>query len=222
MDEFRRLLETVERLRSPGGCEWDRAQTAVSLGPYMVEEAYEAADAAERGDWESYRGELGDLLLHVVMASSIAAAAGRFTIADVIDGTVEKLVRRHPHVFGEARALDPGEVERQWESIKAVEKGGDHFASMPRSMPALHAAWRLQQRAEDLGREMPSAGESAGRIMGAVGSVEAGDAGAEGLPGTLGELLFEVVNYIRKMGLEPERLLRGRCDSFIAGFREGM
>lgn len=221
MDEFPRLVETVERLRSPGGCEWDRAQTPVSLGPYMIEEAYEAAEAAERGDWESYRTELGDLLLHVLMASSIAAEARWFTLADVVGGTVEKLVRRHPHVFGEARALDPGEVERQWESIKAGEKGGDHFASMPRSMPALHAAWRLQQRSEDLGAAMPSAAESAARIVAAVGSIGAGDAGPEGLPAALGELLFEVVNYTRKMGLEPERLLRGTCDSFIAGFRGG-
>ena len=156
------LLDTVRRLRGPGGCEWDRSQTVQSLRPFLLEEAFEVADAAAGGDWDSLRQELGDLLLHIVMDALIAEEQGRFDLSGVADGIREKLVRRHPHVFGSPEGLTPGQVEKQWERIKAGEKREEGiFASVPRSMPALQMAWRIQQRASDLGRSLPSPDESA-------------------------------------------------------------
>lgn len=206
------LLDTVLVLRGPGGCEWDRSQTVSSLRPFLLEEAYEVAEAAEEGDWESLRSELGDLLLHILLDTVIADEEGRFDIAQVADGIRSKLVRRHPHVFGAADALSPVEVERQWERIKSEEKGREgFFESIPAAMPALQTAWRIQQRAADLGY-----GHRAGRATPGLEAMVAdadADAGSDGI----GRLLFEIVDYARIRGHEPEAALRKACRSFMDG-----
>lgn len=206
------LLDTVLILRGPGGCEWDRSQTVASLRPFLLEEAYEVAEAAEEGDWDALRSELGDLLLHILLDAVIADEEGRFDLAQVADGIRAKLVRRHPHVFGAVDALSPGEVERQWERIKSGEKGrGGFFDSIPAAMPALQTAWRIQQRAADLGYEGRE-GDATPGLREIVANADA-DAGTDGI----GRLLFEVVDYARIRGHEPEAALRKACRSFMDG-----
>src|ERR1043166_9123616 len=128
-ESFLRLVDIMARLRAPGGCPWDREQTPLSLRPYVIEEAYEVLEAIEGGDPEALRDELGDLLLQVVFQAELAAEAGRFTIADVASAVADKLVRRHPHVFGDVELRDADEVMRNWRRIKAEEvhaRGGPH------------------------------------------------------------------------------------------------
>ncbi len=215
------LLDTVRRLRAPGGCEWDRSQTVASLRPFLLEEAYEVAEAAEKGDWEALRIELGDLLLHIVMDAGIAEEEGRFDLADVADGIREKLVRRHPHVFGSRADLSPGDVERQWERIKSGEKRDEgFFASLPRSMPALQMAWRVQQRASDVGSILPDPRESSERSCASMERLACGNVGPGGIGDEIGRLLFLVVNISRQSGIEPEAALKNACRAFMAGLEE--
>jgi MazG family protein len=217
------LLETIRRLRGPDGCSWDREQTVRSLRPYLLEEAYEVADAADRGDPAMLRAELGDLLLHVVMSAVICEEDGLFTLEDVIRGIREKLIRRHPHVFAEGASLSPAEVERQWESIKASEKVGreeSFFGSFPPGMPALQTAWRLQQRASDVGFDWPDAGGAREKILEELKeferAIEQGDADSQ--EEELGDVLFSIVNFCRLMGFEPEAVLRRSNTKFVLRF----
>src|SRR5213083_813764 len=148
-DHFRRLCEIVAKLRAPGGCPWDREQTHESLLPAPIEEAYEVTEAARAKNDAHFREELGDLLLLVVMHAEIAREAGRFNIDNVIAEITEKLIRRHPHVFGESNARDAGAVLKQWEAIKREEKkGGQHYlASLPKALPAPVRAQKAQSKA---------------------------------------------------------------------------
>src|SRR5207245_2089803 len=139
-EAFTRLVELMARLRAPGGCPWDREQTSASLRPYLLEEVYEVLEAIDAGDAGHLRDELGDLLLQIVFQSQLASEAGRFTIADVACAIVDKLVRRHPHVFGDVEVRDAGEVVRNWRRIKAEERrttgeAGDPFAGVPAAPP---------------------------------------------------------------------------------------
>src|ERR1043165_1664691 len=147
-DRFRKLCEIVAKLRAPGGCPWDREQTNESLLPATIEEAYEVAEAARTKNDAHFCEELGDLLLLVVMHSEIAREAGRFNIEDVTEEISEKLIRRHPHVFGESDARDSGAVLKQWEAIKREEKKGDehYLASLPKALPALQRAQKAQSK----------------------------------------------------------------------------
>src|SRR5881394_1518971 len=148
-DDFAKLCDIVAKLRAPDGCPWDREQTNQSLLPALIEEVYETAEAARGQDDAHFREELGDLLLLVVMHAEIAAGAGRFNIEQVIDKVSNKLVRRHPHVFGTSDARDSGAVLKQWESIKRDEKKGDqhYLASLPGALPALMRAQKAQSKA---------------------------------------------------------------------------
>ena len=145
---FNRLCEIVAKLRGPGGCPWDREQTHESLLPQLIEEAYEVVGAVRTKDDANFREELGDLLLLIVMHAEIAREAGRFDIDDVIDDVTEKLIRRHPHVFGKSDARDSGAVLKQWESIKRAEKTGKHYLDgLPTALPALMRAQKAQSKA---------------------------------------------------------------------------
>ena len=215
------LVNVVRKLRSPSGCSWDRSQTVESLSPFMLEEAYEVLEAVERGDTDTLRKELGDLLLHIVMASEICGEEGRFSLMDVVDGITGKLVRRHPHVFDENVDLSPDEVEQQWETIKAAEKKDEgFFESLPSTMPALQTAWRIQQRASDVGFDWPDAEGARARVMEELkefdGSVKEGD--REEQFSELGDFLFSAVNYVRLLGYEPEALLRASNRKFLRRF----
>jgi MazG family protein len=226
------LLDVVDTLRGPGGCEWDRSQTVESLRPFLLEEAYEVAEAAAEGDWDTLRIELGDLLLHIIMSAAIARDAGRFDLGQVAGGITGKLRRRHPHVFSQPSPLTPGEVEKQWEAIKATEKRREgFFGSIPSGMPALQTAWRVQQRAAEVGFDWPDATGAFEKLEEEIGECRDASGGGRSaeLEEELGDLLFSAVNYIRLLGYEPELLLRRASRKFITRFsamesilREGM
>jgi XTP/dITP diphosphohydrolase len=195
-----RLLEVVavmDRLRSPGGCPWDAEQTHVSLMPYLLEEAYEAYDALERGDLEHLREELGDLLLQVVFHARISSETG-WGIDDVAGDLVDKLVRRHPHVFAGASADD---LEGSWEALKAAEKGRVSVTEgVPLGQPALALAAKLQRRAARLGVPVPAGGAVAQE--------------AEGAEAELGAQLWDLVARCAEQGVDPEVALRGIARAF--------
>ena len=185
-----RLLEVVRRLRGPGGCPWDRAQTHESLVPYLLEEASEAADALLKGNPQEMAEELGDVLLQVAFHSVIAEEEGRFTYGDVEAAIVEKLIRRHPHVFGEATAKTPEEVKARWEDLKAMEGKKEDPCGLPKGLPTLLRAYELQRKGIDPGSE-----------EGLRKALEAGD---------LEEALWHLVGLFAAKGMDPESALRKR------------
>jgi len=149
---FAGLRRIIATLRGPDGCPWDRVQTHESLAPYLIEEAYETLDALDRGDSKEVREELGDLLFEVLIQVHLAEEAGEFTMREVIRGVSEKLVRRHPHVFGDTVADTPEAVVEQWDELKAQERGGESaLAGIPRTLPALAGAQAIQRRAARAG-----------------------------------------------------------------------
>ena len=215
------LVRIVEKLRSPSGCSWDREQTVYSLRPYMLEEAYEVADAIEKGDMKLLQTELGDLLLHVIMSAAICEDSGEFTLGDVVKGISSKLVRRHPHVFRQQVDLSSSEVEQQWEKIKASEKKDEgFFGSIPLSMPALQTAWRIQQRASEVGFDWPDARGARNKIFEELHELENSldNDDTEAQETELGDVFFSVVNYCRLLGFEPEVVLRANNRKFIDRF----
>ncbi len=225
MDEFifaiTGLVKIVRKLRSPAGCSWDREQTVESLSPFMLEEAYEVADAIEKNDMKLLMAELGDLLLHIIMSAEICEEGSEFSLVDVVEGISEKLIRRHPHVFEQQNALSAGEVEQQWEAIKALEKKDEgFFGSIPSGMPALQTAWRIQQRASEVGFDWPDARGALSKIFEEIrefeNSCENGDTKAQNAE--LGDVLFSIVNFCRLLGFEPEAVLRGNNRKFIDRF----
>ena len=221
-DHFAQLCDIVAKLRAPGGCPWDREQTHESLLPALIEEAYEVAEAAHAKDDAHFREELGDLLLLVVMHAEIAQESGRFRIDHILQEISDKLVRRHPHVFGTSDARDSGAVLKQWEAIKREEKKADshYLASLPKALPALMRAQKAQSKAarvnfdwikvrdviakvEEELREMKDAIESQDREM---------------IADEIGDLFFAVVNLARKCEIDAESVLQKATDKFVARF----
>ncbi len=224
-----RLRKIVNILRSPGGCPWDIEQTQQSLIPNILEEAYEAADAVRSGNVEHMREELGDLLLQVVMQCEIASETGQFIMEDVAHDVSEKLVRRHPHVFGDSQAEDSESVLRQWEKIKGSEKGnsqGRLLDDLPGGMPSLMKAGKIQKKVEKVGFDWPNAEAVIPKIREEIDEVE--EVLREGNPGAddaslgeeLGDVLFAVTNLARKLGMESETLLAAANEKFIRRFDE--
>jgi nucleoside triphosphate diphosphatase len=220
--DIARLLEIMAALRTPGtGCPWDLQQTFETIAPYTIEEAYEVADAIARGDLNDLRDELGDLLLQVVFHARMAQEQGAFNFADVVESLTEKLVRRHPHVFGEARGLTPKAVEGLWERIKRAERaqkgdgpGGKETAStlagIAVALPALTRALKLQAKAGEVGFDwndpravLAKIREEADEIEAELAAGNRTTAGAE-----VGDLLFAVVNLARHLDVDPEATLR--------------
>jgi MazG family protein len=224
-DDFSRLCQIVAQLRAPGGCPWDREQTPSSLVPGLLEEAYEVADAIRRGDDANLREELGDLLLQVVMQAEIAREANRFTIGDVSREVAEKLVRRHPHVFGQSQVRDSGAVLKQWDAIKRAEKktsNAGYLASLTRALPALMLAQKAQTRAARVNFDWTDVKDVVAKVEEELS--EAKEAMAQGDPEAIademGDLLFAVVNLVRKYSLDAERVLAAATEKFIARFHE--
>ena len=220
------------RLREPDGCPWDREQTHASLRNHLLEEAYEVYDALEGGATPELAGELGDLLLQVVLHAQLAAEQGVFDMTDVWSAIASKIVHRHPHVFGDAEARTASDVNRQWERIKAGERAeaasasGDGAEAPPRSaldgisrsLPALAASQEMQERAANLGYDWPSIDGVLDKVREEVGElVEAEDAAHRSEE--LGDLLFVLVNVGRKTGIEVEGALRGANEKFRRRFR---
>ena len=223
MTEFDRLTAIMTRLRGEGGCPWDREQTHRSIQPYVIEEAYEVAEAIDRDDPQELCAELGDLLLQVVFHAEMAREAGRFDIGDVCRAIVAKLERRHPHVFAGVVVRDSGEVTQNWEAIKAAERGpaGSAIDGVPRALPALQRASRIGEKAARVGFDWSSAAavlEKVDEERGELGAaIAAGD--SPSVARELGDLLLATANLGRKLGIEPEAALRDAVDRFALRFR---
>ncbi len=230
---FDELVRIMRTLRAPGGCPWDREQTLQSLRPFVLEETYELLDALDRQDLDGLREELGDFLYEAVFLAQIAEEAGHFSIGDAVDGIARKLVRRHPHVFtpdgrplSEGSDITTGEVRRRWEDLKAEERTSSGQAEksaldgVPMTLPALLRAFELTARAAAVGFDWVRPADVLDKIDEEVREVRA--AVEHGAPRDveeeLGDLLFAVANYARKLGVEPEAALRTASAKFQARF----
>lgn len=228
MKDLEKLLEIMARLRDPErGCPWDREQTFQSIAPYTVEEAYEVADAIELGDIGSLREELGDLLLQTVFHARMAEEQGKFNFTDVVRAINSKLIERHPHVFGDARIDDAAAQSRDWEARKALERAGKPgahsgaLAGVPKALPGLARAVKLQKRAARVGFDWDSMPPVFAKIREELAELEheissGGDASR--VQDELGDVLFAVANLARKLGVDPEQALRGTNRKFERRF----
>jgi nucleoside triphosphate diphosphatase len=228
--DIARLIEIMAALRTPGsGCPWDLEQDFRSIAPYTVEEAYEVADAIERGDLDDLRDELGDLLLQVVFHARMAQEQDAFAFADVVAAICDKLIRRHPHVFGDKNALTPQGVSAQWDEIKAAERAAKGAAEetslldgVPLSLPALTRAVKLQQKASKVGFDWNDARQVLDKIREETVEVEeelaAPVVDPQALADEIGDLLFVVANLARHAQVDPEQALRGANAKFERRF----
>jgi MazG family protein len=234
---FDSLVAIMATLRGPEGCPWDRVQTLSSLRPFLLEETYEALDALDSQNLQGLCEELGDLLFEIVFLARIAEEQGAFTLTDAIEGVAAKLIRRHPHVFGEGKKLvDADQVRGQWEVLKAKERSGDTDAKktllggVPASLPALLQAYELSSRAATVGFDWVTPADVVGKMEEEVAEVKealAERAAADSSPESaaraeeeVGDLLFAVANLARKLGVEPEAALRRANAKFRTRFTE--
>lgn len=236
--DIKRLIEIMAALRDPQtGCPWDIEQDFASIAPYTIEEAYEVADAIARNDLIDLQEELGDLLLQVVYHAQMAEEAGTFAFGDVVQGITEKMIRRHPHVFGDEQARSARSAKGMWEKIKAQEKAARKAArasaglavdeetglldSIPLPLPALTRALKLQEKAATVGFDWSEAAPILDKIEEEIGelrqAMEAGDHAAS--EDEFGDVLFAVVNLGRKLKLDPEKALAGTNHKFRSRFR---
>jgi len=240
-DRFSKLIDLMATLRAPDGCPWDRKQTHESLKPYLLEEAYEVLETIDHRDTAKLKEELGDVLLQVIFHSQIAAETGTFTIDDVVDHLAAKLVRRHPHVFGEPDAAtkpaNGEQVLNQWEEIKRAERqaaGGAQSAldGVPKALPALLRAYQVQARASRVGFDwshdatgladvFKKIAEEIGELQAALAAEAAPSPSASShdeVAGELGDLLFSLVNLARFLKVNPEDALRLSTNRFVDRF----
>jgi len=221
MSAFDELKQLMDRLREPGGCPWDREQTLPALRGTVLEEAYEVVEAIDSGDHDHLCEELGDLLLQVLFISRIESEGGRFDVDAVIRQVHAKLVRRHPHVFGEAEASTSGEVLRQWEQIK-LEEDRDRrvLDGVPRGMPALLRANRLSAKAAHAGFDWERDEDVAAKLREEVEEflVEEQRGSRDRMEQEMGDLLFVIANLARRWGIDPEAALQGSNDRFVRRF----
>lgn len=215
------LVEVMSRLRAPEGCPWDREQTHQSLRKYMLEEAYEAVEAIDTGDPRLICEELGDVLLQVVFHAQVAREAGTFDFHDVVEGITAKLVRRHPHIFGDVVAETAADVARNWEAIKQAEKGGKApesvLGKVSTALPALSRANEVQKRAAKVGFDWDDLAGPVSKVREELDEVLAAAPAEQ--EGELGDLLFAVVNLARMLKVDPELALTGTTAKFIRRFR---
>jgi XTP/dITP diphosphohydrolase len=223
------LIEVVAKLRSPdGGCPWDLAQTPESLIPYTIEEAYEVADAIRSGDKEAIAEELGDLLLQVILQAQIASESSQFTLAQIADGITEKLIRRHPHVFGDVRVNSVDEVRETWEKIKASEKGTTSESSTlaakmsrySRILPPLTAGMKISQKAAEVSFDWDNIDDVWAKFHEEMAEFECAlkheDKAAQ--QSELGDMLFCLIHLARWYELDPSEALRGTNERFVQRF----
>ncbi|MEW6335959.1 MAG: nucleoside triphosphate pyrophosphohydrolase [Acidobacteriota bacterium] len=223
--DFDALITLCARLRAPDGCPWDREQTFESLRAYLIEEVYEVVDAITADEPAALAGELGDLLFQVVFVAQLATERGWFDIADVCRGIHDKMVRRHPHVFGEAEARDAGEVVRNWEAIKQTERSRrGALAGVPRQLPALLKALRMTEKAAALGFDWERVDDVVAKLEEEVGELAAEIRGADEhrrsdrIRDELGDVLFVIANLARQIGVDPEAALQGANEKFARRF----
>jgi MazG family protein len=228
MTAFEKLCEIVAKLRAPGGCPWDREQTHESLLPALIEEAYEVAGAVRAGDNANFREELGDLLLLIVMHAEIARESDRFDIDSVLNDVTEKLIRRHPHVFGNSDARDSGAVLKQWESIKRAEKKakppggtGEHYLDdLPAALPALMRAQKVQSKVARVNFDWTEVRDVIAKVEEEIHEIKHAvlEQDRKSIENEIGDLLFAAVNLARKCKLDAETALQAATDKFVGRF----
>lgn len=211
-EKFQSLVNLMARLRAPGGCPWDREQTFDTIKPYLLEETYEVLDAIDARDWAELTGELGDLLLQAVFFSQMAAEQGLFRIEDALDAINEKLVRRHPHVFGSETAQSGDDVKKIWSEVKAKEKPGETalLDGVTRALPALVEAQQITSRAANVGFDWTDANQVLDKLREELAEFDSArqSGSPQQLEDELGDLLFVLVNLARFVKVDPEQALR--------------
>jgi len=211
VNSFLELLEIVRRLRAPDGCPWDREQTFRSLTPHIIEEAYELVEAIEADDFSHMKEEMGDVLLHVVMLAAMAEEEGRFSVDDVARDVSEKMVRRHPHVFGDKKLDTVDEVWDQWDLIKKEEKDKTLSESVPKGLPALLQASKVQKKVSRLGHDWGDVGGDfdvvGEKLLGIRAVLESDQRDVDALESEFGAVFFGLVQIAREMGVDPEASL---------------
>ena len=222
-NQFEELVNIVSRLRAPDGCPWDREQTNHTLLPYFVEEVYEAIESIDDGDWDLVKEELGDILLHIVFQASIAEDEKNFQIIDSLDNINKKLINRHPHVFGDAKAEAAFHAKQNWEAEKHKEKGREsRLDGVPNSLPSLIRAQRLQQKASYAGFDWEKIEQVWGKINEEI--IELKEAEISGnnqhIEEEMGDLLFAIVNLSRHLNISSEDALRKTNQKFIRRFKK--
>jgi len=229
---FEKLVRVMARLRAPGGCPWDREQTHATLRTYLIEEAYEVLEALDGADNVKFAEELGDLLLQVVFHAQMADEEGRFTIVDVIREIYEKMIRRHPHVFGEKQAKDAAEVLRNWEIIKKEERQAkvaveedtaeSVLDGVPRSLPALLEGYQLTQKAARIGFDWENVGGIFEKLQEETEELRQvlEKRGGKEIEGEVGDILFAAVNLARFLKMDPEIAMKKASGKFNRRFRE--
>lgn len=222
-DALTRLRYVVHRLRAPGGCPWDMEQTHTSLIPHVIEEAYEVAEAIRGGDPAQICDELGDILLQPVLHAEIASETGAFDLDQMAHGLTDKLIRRHPHVFGDKTAATSDAVLTQWDAIKRIEKGTEHEGLLHGTgsgLPALMRAQKLQKKAARVGFDWPDAAPVFAKIREEAAELEEAIAAGDQthMQDELGDLFFSVVNLARKLGIESESALAAANEKFTRRF----
>ena len=225
-EKFDRLAGLMARLRAPGGCPWDREQTFDSIKPHTLEETYEVLDAIDRRDWPDLAEELGDYILQAVFYAQMAAEQGLFTIEDALEAINQKLLRRHPHIFGDESAETAGDVKRIWSEVKAAEKaaqgkqGESLLAGVPRALPALVEAQQITSRAAQVGFDWENPEQVLDKLREELGEfAEARRGGQPGeLENELGDMLFVLVNLARFVKVDPEQALRATNAKFRRRF----
>ncbi len=216
---FQRLLEIMGDLRSK--CPWDREQTAESLRKLTIEETYELADAIDAGDWDEIKKELGDLFLHLVFYSKLGEERGAFDVTEVLHGVCEKLIRRHPHIYGEVKAADSQTVKANWEAIKLQEQGSQRASvleGVPKALPALVKAYRMQEKVQGVGFDWPDGDGVWEKVQEELAELRAAET-PEDEAMEMGDVLFALVNYAKHRGLDPEQALARSNAKFTRRFQ---
>ena len=220
------LVEVMERLLGEDGCPWDREQTHLTLRRYLLEECYEVIEAIEEEDMHKLCEELGDLLLQIVFHAALAQGRGDFSLREVVEGITAKMIRRHPHVFGEEEVRDGAQVQVNWEQIKKREKGGEDredtvLAGVPQQMPALMRALKLQEKAARVGFDWDSAAGALAKVEEEIAELKEADRVGElvAVEEEVGDLLFAIVNLARFLAIEPETALARTNTKFCRRFR---
>lgn len=223
-NSFSRLQEILDELREK--CPWDKKQTIHSLRQLTIEETYELADAIAQDDWNGIKEELGDLLLHILFYAKIATEQNQFTIQDVIERNREKLIHRHPHIYGDVKVTDEEEVKRNWENLKLKEGKKSILSGVPRSLAPLVQAMRIQEKAKQVGFEWDNkeqvwekVEEEANELKAEVQAMDKGKGSVEKIEEEMGDLLFSIVNYARFLNIDPDQALARTNKKFMKRFQ---
>jgi XTP/dITP diphosphohydrolase len=224
LNSFNRLQEILDELREK--CPWDKKQTIHTLRQLTIEESYELADAISSDDWNGIKEELGDMLLHILFYAKIATEQNKFTIQDVIEANREKLIHRHPHIYGDVKVTNEEEVKRNWENLKLKEGKKSILSGVPRSLPPLVQAMRIQEKAKQVGFEWDNkeqvwekVEEEADELKAEVNAMDAGKGSVEKMEEEMGDLLFSMVNYARFLNIDPDQALARTNKKFIKRFQ---